>query len=192
MMIAAVVRGRECALRVDGATKFAAPDHERVVQQPALLKVLNERRGRLVRRRALFGNVNRQLIVLVPTHMEELHESHIALDQSPGQQTVAGVAAGLLNLGAIHLEDVFGLIGYVGELRYGRLHTERELVLRDAGLNLRVADGSKTLGVQRGKIVEHFAAHLTVAARWIRKIQHRVFAAAKFDALILRWQKAAS
>src|SRR3954462_3097654 len=103
MMIAAVVGGRECSLRVNGATKFTAPDYERIVQQPALFEVLNERGGRLVGRRALFGDVNGELVVLVPPHVEELHESHIALDQSPSKQTIAGVRPRLLNLGAIHL-----------------------------------------------------------------------------------------
>ena len=37
MMIAAVVGRREFALAVTGASELAAPDHQRVVEQAALL-----------------------------------------------------------------------------------------------------------------------------------------------------------
>ena len=42
MVVAAVVVLREPALAVDGAAKLAAPDDERVVEQAALLEVLDE------------------------------------------------------------------------------------------------------------------------------------------------------
>ena len=39
MVVAAVVVARELALAIDGAAELAAPDHERVVEQSALLQV---------------------------------------------------------------------------------------------------------------------------------------------------------
>ncbi len=48
MMVAAVVVGRQLALAVDRAAELAAPDDERVVQQAALLEVLDEGRAGLV------------------------------------------------------------------------------------------------------------------------------------------------
>ena len=60
MVIAAVVVRRQLALRIDRAAEFAAPDDQRVVEQPALLQILNQRRGRLIGvaalcRRCCFG-----------------------------------------------------------------------------------------------------------------------------------------
>ena len=42
MVVAAVVRGGELALRVDRAAELAAPDDQRVVEQAALLQVLDQ------------------------------------------------------------------------------------------------------------------------------------------------------
>ena len=46
MMIAPVIVRSQFALAVDRAPKFAAPDDQRVVQQPALFQILNQRRAR--------------------------------------------------------------------------------------------------------------------------------------------------
>ena len=48
MMIAAVVVVRQLALAVDGAAEFAAPDDQRVVEQAALLQILDQRGRRLI------------------------------------------------------------------------------------------------------------------------------------------------
>ena len=48
MMIAAVVVCRQLALAIDRAAELAAPDDQRVVQQAALLQILNQRRRRLI------------------------------------------------------------------------------------------------------------------------------------------------
>ena len=48
MMVAAVIGVRQLALAIDRAAEFAAPDHQRVVQQAALLQVLDQRRRGLV------------------------------------------------------------------------------------------------------------------------------------------------
>src|SRR5262249_33925221 len=48
MVVAAVIRRRELALAVHGSAKFTAPDDERVVEQAALLEVLDKRRGWLI------------------------------------------------------------------------------------------------------------------------------------------------
>ena len=47
-MIAAVVFVVRAALRIDGAAKFTAPDHERLVEQAALLEIWGGEFGRTV------------------------------------------------------------------------------------------------------------------------------------------------
>ena len=95
MMVAAVVGGREVALAIDRAAELAAPDHQRVVQQAALLEVLDQRGRGLVGVAALAANLLGQRGVLVPAHVEELDEAHAALGQPPGQQAVGGKRARL-------------------------------------------------------------------------------------------------
>ena len=48
MMVAAVIGRRQLALRIVGAAELAAPDDERVVEQPALLQVRDQRGAGLV------------------------------------------------------------------------------------------------------------------------------------------------
>ncbi len=79
MVIAAVVVCRHFALAIIGAAEFAAPDHERLVEQPALFEVGNERRGGTVHVHGLAGHFIRQVAVLVPSLVVKLDEAHPAL-----------------------------------------------------------------------------------------------------------------
>ena len=87
------------------AAEFAAPDDQRVVQQAALLQVLDQRGGRADRprgngrRAACRGRVS-GVAVVVPVGVIELHEADAALDQPPGQQAVVGERR-LARLGAV-------------------------------------------------------------------------------------------
>src|SRR5215813_1870057 len=105
MMIAPVIGFGQLALAINRAAEFPAPDDQRVFEQTALLQILNERRGRLVRAPALERKIARQVAVLIPAAMIKLNEAHAAFGQSPRQQTVGGVRARFARLRAVHLED---------------------------------------------------------------------------------------
>jgi len=81
MMIAPIVVLRECALRIGRAAKLTAPDHERVIEQPAVLEFGEQGSGRLVRVVALAADIARQIAMLIPTAMVELDKAHPALGQ---------------------------------------------------------------------------------------------------------------
>src|SRR5262249_38755368 len=83
MVVAPVIRRCQLALAVDRAAKFPAPNDERVVEQAALLEVLDERRGRLIHVETLAANLARQVAVLVPATVHELDEADAALDHAP-------------------------------------------------------------------------------------------------------------
>ncbi len=78
----------DLALAIRGAAEFAAPDHERIFQQPALLEVLDERRRSLVGLLALALDAAGQTAVLVPALVEELDETDAFLDEPTGLQAV--------------------------------------------------------------------------------------------------------
>ena len=148
MMIAAVVRGGERALGIDRAAEFAAPDDQRIVEQAAVLEIFDQRGRGLIGVAALPFQCARQVAVLVPAHVEELNEPHAAFGQPAGQQAVGGIGAGLLHLGAVHVEHVLRLVLDVGQLGHGGLHAKRHLVLRDARGDFRVAGIGELLLVQ--------------------------------------------
>src|SRR5262249_59029654 len=88
MMIAPVVIFGHHALRVYRAPKFSAPNHERLVEHPALFQIRDERARCLISLLALQPDIARQIAVLVPAAMEKLDETHAALGQAPRQNAI--------------------------------------------------------------------------------------------------------
>ncbi|SVE59913.1 uncharacterized protein METZ01_LOCUS512767, partial [marine metagenome] len=86
VMVAAVVLASEFALTINRAAKFAAEDHQRVIEHAALFEVFDECGGRLINIHALVFDVGGKCAVLIPAAMENLHGSHTALDEPPGEE----------------------------------------------------------------------------------------------------------
>ena len=91
---------RPCDALLEGrhAAELGGPDDQRVVEQPALLEIGEQRRGRLVEDRAVDVVLRLERLVPVPVAdafahrvgaVEELHEADAAFDQPPGEQAVA-------------------------------------------------------------------------------------------------------
>ena len=81
-MIAAIVVGGHLALAIRGAPELAAPDHQRVLEQPAALEIHHQRGGWLISLLALARDAARQSAVLIPTLMKELYEANAAFDEA--------------------------------------------------------------------------------------------------------------
>ena len=97
-MIPSVVGAFQFALAVNRTPELTSPNDKGVLKQPALLKILDERRGGLVNILALKGKVSGQVAMMIPSTMKDLHTANITLDQASGQQTVGGKGAGRLNI----------------------------------------------------------------------------------------------
>ena len=191
VMIAAVVRGGQVALAVDGAAELAAPDDERVVEQPAPLQVENQSRTRLVDVARLIRHLRGKVRVLIPAHVEELDEPHAALGQPSREEAVRRERARLFRVGSVQIEDVRWLARHVGQLGDRGLHPKSQLVLSDPRGDLGIAGPCELQAVQLALIVEHVATQGRVDPRRIRQIEHGVSAAAQLHALMDRRQEAA-
>ena len=66
MMVATKAVGTNVALRISGAPKLTAPDDQRVVKKPTLLKVLDEGAAGLVGVAGLGLNAIGQSTVMIP------------------------------------------------------------------------------------------------------------------------------
>src|SRR6185503_9997823 len=86
VMVPAEARLREVALHEHRPAELAAPDDQRVVEQAALLQVLDEGGRRLIGVTALDGELRGQIVVLIPASVDELDEADAALREAPGQQ----------------------------------------------------------------------------------------------------------
>src|SRR5439155_16349244 len=101
MVVAAVVVFGELALRIDGAAEFATPNHQRLIEHPAALKVLDKAVAGLIDVFALAGQTARDVRVGVPIIVIYLHESHATLDKATREQGRIGKATRLLRVVAV-------------------------------------------------------------------------------------------
>ena len=193
MMVAAGVVGvaRVADLAHRGAAEFAAPDYQRVLQQSALLQVLDQRRGRLVGHIAMRLELAIEIGVVVPTGVVQHHEAHAAFHHAARQQAVGGELFRGVLIHAVHGERLGTLLGEIEQLGRRHLHAEAEFVGRDARGDLHVAGLRVVLFVEILQHVEAGALHLARDARRVRQIQHRVARTAEHHALIRRRKIAA-
>ena len=109
MMVAAVVTP---PLHHRRAAELAPPDDQRVFQQPALLQVRDQGGTRLIGDLAICLDVVRQVAVLIPRLMKDLHKPDPALQQPARQQARIGERR-LARLGAVQIENMLGLVADV-------------------------------------------------------------------------------
>ena len=191
VMIAAVVRGGQVALAVNRATELAAPDDERVVEQPAPLQIENQGGTRLVDVARLIRDLRGQVGVLIPAHVEELDEPHAPLRQPARQKAVRRECARFFRVGSVQIEHMRGFARHVGQLGDGGLHPKGQLILSDPRGDLGIAGPCELQAVQFALIVEHVASPGCVDPRRIRQIEDGVSAAAQLHSLMDRRQEAA-
>ena len=166
------------ALRVRGAAKFAAPDHQRVLEQPALLEIGEQRGDRLVHRAAVCSERRGEVEVLVPVSVRDFHKAHAGLDQAPSQQTfppeVIGAPVRALPTpfaawpvgDAIQFFCCLALAGEVHHTRHFLLHPEGELVALDHPLDVGIQTvDPQRLAVKRLQQVEFGALNLRAERR---------------------------
>ena len=108
------------------AAELAGPDHQRFVEQPALLQILDQRGDRLVGHLGVEGQLDVEIRVMVPRGVNDVHEPHAALDHPPRQQAVGGERAELPRPAAAVGLDV-------GLLAIDAVHVERRLRLAATG-----------------------------------------------------------
>ena len=120
MVVAAVVVLGQRALRVDRAAELAAPDHQRVCRAGRAAS------GPSAARRSAWSvswhwlvEVARQVAVLVPAAVQDLHDAHAALDQPPGQQrAVRRTCRASVTSGPYRSSMCCGLLREVGQFRH--------------------------------------------------------------------------
>ena len=191
VVVAAVVLLGESALAVDRAAELAAPDDERVVEHPALLEVLDEGVAGLVDVLALAPHAARKVGVMVPVVMVDLDEADASFHETAGHQHAVGEASALTGFLAVQIEDVFRLLGEVGQFRHRSLHAEGHLILLDAGMGLRVAHGLVVEAVELVDAVDGLLAQVVGHAGRVVDEEDRVALAAEGDAGVLARQVAA-
>src|SRR5215213_11310204 len=88
---------RSTAFAKWGPPEFAAPNHQRVIQQSSLLQIANQRRDRLVGPCHLLGQAIANILlriraVEIPAPVEQLDKTHALLEQPPAEHAIVGEA----------------------------------------------------------------------------------------------------
>ena len=185
VVIASVVCLGEATLTVDRSSKFTAPDDESVIEHAAHFEILDESPTRLIDVTALQREVTGEIAVLIPSTMKDLAEAHATLRHAAGEETVVGEGARRRHIRTIHVENVFWFGRKIRQVGDGSLHPERHLILRDAGMSLRIADLIVVLFIELTQAVKHAPADVTIDAFRIGKIEDRIALRTQRHALVL-------
>ena len=127
--------------------------------------------------------------MMIPAHVEQLHEAHATLREAPGEEAVVGIAPGALDVRPVGLEHVLRLVADPHEIGHARLHPEGHLILARPGGDVGIAYELPAAAVDRRDPVERRSARLPVDPRWIGKIEDWRPAVAEPHPLMLRRQK---
>ena len=89
--------------RRTGVTEDDLVVHERVVEEPAVAKILDEPRGGLVGVLALDLELTTQVVVVIPACVKKLHVARAAFDEPTRRKTVLRERAWAQHVGAVHV-----------------------------------------------------------------------------------------
>ena len=196
---------RRAILTERRAAKLRRPHHERLVEQPALFQIPQQRADRLIDDGAIERQILLQLVVMIPRGVVDADEAHVALDEPAGHQTIAregfersdpATALGLGELAriavyAVRVQRLRLFIGKIRQLRRGELHARGQFVARNAAGDFGIADHLLPHGVQVAQRVETVMAHLRRHAGGIVQVHDRLAFVAQQHALKSRGQEAA-
>ena len=174
------------------AAEFAPPEHERVVEQAAVLEIMDQGGRRGVGVGALDLQLREQVAVLIPAGVHQLHEPRAPLEQPPRDQAVVGEASLRVDVGPVAVDHVLRLVGKIDQVGYARLHPVGHFVLCDPRLDLGVAEVGEVPGVHGGDVVEQRPSGLTAHAGGIGEVGHRVAGVAELHPLEAARQEAAA
>ncbi len=182
MMIAPVGFGGEFALGIDGAPEFAAPDDEGGIEETALFEVGDQGGAGLIGVEALIADGGGEVVVLVPSAMEDLNDADTAFDEASGEDGGVGETAGAFHVGPVHFEGGIGFTGEIGEFGHAGLHAERHLVLGDPGLDFGITEGAMMPVVQFIEGIEHVTSVGGQDAGRVLEVEDGIAGAAEGDA----------
>ena len=153
------------------AAELTPPNDERLVEQPALIEILQQCGDRLVGVAGVVVVIFFQVTVGVPVGVVvvsagvNLDEAHTALDEPPGEQALAAEVVGAVVAKAVQFPDVFRFAVEVSRLGRAHLHLVGQLVAGDAGRQRGVVRAfAEVLSVVLVQLVDDhpllFAAHV--------------------------------
>ena len=147
-MVASVVGFAEGALGVGGASEFATPNDEGVVEKAALFEVHDESGRTTIGLLATIFHGAWKSAVGIPALVIELDKLDPAFGEAAGFETIGGVSAGLLCFFAVKVPGRLGFVRGIDDFGHAGLHAVGHLVLRDAGFDFGIEFAAELFVVQ--------------------------------------------
>src|SRR4051812_19331393 len=126
---------------------------------------------------------------MIPVAMVQLNKANAAFRKTASEQAVRRERA-IARLCTIHFERLRWLLTHIYQVRNARLHAKRHLVLCDAGLDLRIAEGLLLEPIQLIDSVNR--PFLEIAADPVggAHVEYGITNGIEFDSLMFRGQEA--
>ena len=122
-----------------GASKLAAPEHERVFEQAACFEVFQEGSNGLIGLGAEFGKIATNVAVMVPSADGDLHETDAGFAELACEEAGAGEGVGVFSVDAVEIERGLGFVRKVDDARGVHLHAGGEFHVLDHAFHVGVA-----------------------------------------------------
>src|SRR4051794_9845375 len=138
---AMVAPSRSCTLPHLGdrhASELAAPYHQRAVQQPALLQILEQSSCRFICLPTAVTQTLFQIGVSIPYLKLDkyLNKANAALHQTPRHQAAFSVRSGCFVVQAVHFASLVAFLRKIQGVRGGELHSRSKLKARNPGIQI--------------------------------------------------------
>ena len=134
IMVSPRASAHAIAIGGGGAAKFTPPENQGVIQQTALGQVGQQRGDWLVTLCGGGAQVGREISMMIPAAVPDLHESDTSFQEAPRNQHLPA----LLGIGAVALPDRFAFLAEVEGIGRFHLHLISQLKGLQARLQFRV------------------------------------------------------
>ena len=192
VMIASETLFVQLALAIVGSAEFAAPDHQRVIEQAALFQIRDESRRSFVRFEALLGKLAGEVAVLIPSLVVKLDKLDALFRHATSHQAIRGEGSRFSGFFSVEFEGGVRFLGKIGDIGNRSLHAKTHLVLSDPRFECGISCLGECDLVELLKTVQHHAARLSVEAVGIVEVENGIFVRTKSDTVMLSGKEAAA
>jgi hypothetical protein len=156
-MVATYLSGARIILNDRQSSHFAAPMHDRRIEQAPLPQIAHERGGGLVNFPARTREPSANRIVMVPPLVfgKDLNESHTAFDQPPGDQATGAIVGSRSIVQTVQTPGFGCLAAQIERVRSGGLHAGGQRETRDPRLQIQLAGMIRQMSlVQAAQVIQ--------------------------------------
>ena len=158
--------GTGCGLSHRGTPEFRIPDNESIIEESSGFEVTDEGRDWLINRTGFVFQAVKDIVVVIPSLVEQLNKPNTSFNQSTGEKAIVGKAH-FSGFGPVKLMKFLGFLINIHQFRNRSLHPVCEFVLTDTGLNFRILDFIKMEAVEVNDMIDDVSSFFPGDSLWV-------------------------